>query len=1498
MTWLRIIQLFGPSFCVTYLQLWPTNETLSRIFSYISVFWNIVPPEFRMDACQTILIIYSVFFILFYTIMVSSSFYYKKNAKLPKAIPPVISFMMATVGYYLHPVATAHAFEAIGYYINGGKDGLVVNAVFIVLYFLILIVYFWLLMNTSISIEFRIYSLQCLLYLPQIQVLGGTIIVTALSTISTHLPFIAKVVTTFLMAIVYILLTVNRFVEGGFISQIHNIVFATTTISCAIISVFCGIQVLAQKPMQISFVFIIVVVVIIVAILMMFLEKNRVQREMIYLDELLEGTTDFLSTFKNVRRFLRMLITGFSKAHPICVNFQVFNDATENWNTDIYVWAAYLKFLAIHAEFANQVALVCQRIMSLKLTGYLIKNILHQSQALMKSRDVNLSPELKQKLAYLSKKVQATKHKMRHIWDLVIQGNLNEMDKAIESCCKSVDSCTTEYDHVVHQYSNNRFIARSYMRFCHEILANHSLTIEWYDKTRMLQRGINMQADSAHELGLEAFPLLPPVEMGIANKQNTDFESSIAIEGMDLEEEGANQSQIEQGNTLSETINKLQIPSIKIMNILRFITILVLFFVPVLFFSFYLPTVVNDLISPLEFIYTLSYLRCIGFQVAIVGHHYVLETIPEKLLDHVERDRDVPISLGSSYDPSVQLHYLLKIGTNMLQTLSQFSSFMIGEKTMDAARETIFGKNMQYIFFRSRGDRETLKTSLQVGMMDVINQLYLLLELEPITKENPNPANPLDATVLNTSKILNSVQNAETFGNFIIDSLDLITTYMQERNKQNKNLFIIFLIAFSAVYLLAQFLLTWLGLRAIRKDKTNVYKCLTALPKNVVSNVVEYLRVIQKDKEHSTKGTTTGDEIDMNKQEDNVLKILMTGDSSGGVKSELMIIILTCIHCGLFLIFTIYVCLSMISKGNYLVSEAPHVDYLLGAYTYDAATVLATDLMLGEFYNLSTDFTIPTLLTRFDQRLQRSQDYYARLLYGDTSEGIKPFQAFAEGLAEATQKMACDDISSKPPETVYDGYKCIRPDVMFYIHHYMVLSLTLPVKQINSTIDKSNPMIPEIYDCSLMLLYENFFFPIFDEVVKALTDSFEESINPILAVSYIMFILAFILEIIVLMINQLSKKYMIFAMRMLMHCPIQAVHQCQKVQRVLSGDFSTMAHENTLRNEKFFDSVLYELPKAVAICDLQGNITHSNLSLQRLFGRDDFVGKNVKEILGSESPKEFNVLSAITKPIEHKIVYKDQNNQSINLVVGIRNTHSMIVVTFTDITPIVRYNTLISEEKKKSDALLTAILPASLVPRVQKGETDISFAVQSASIMFTDIVEFTPWCGSNTGAVVMSTLNALFKEFDLQLAKYSTMTKIKCIGDCYMAAGGIFSEVNQPSAHASDAVNFGLDVISSVLKINDTLGKTLRIRVGVNTGGPIVAGVLGVGKPTFEILGPAINMAQQMEHHGVPMKVHISRSVYELIYGGQFKIKERGNIEVKNGTVRTYLVSNDEQPTK
>jgi class 3 adenylate cyclase len=89
--------------------------------------------------------------------------------------------------------------------------------------------------------------------------------------------------------------------------------------------------------------------------------------------------------------------------------------------------------------------------------------------------------------------------------------------------------------------------------------------------------------------------------------------------------------------------------------------------------------------------------------------------------------------------------------------------------------------------------------------------------------------------------------------------------------------------------------------------------------------------------------------------------------------------------------------------------------------------------------------------------------------------------------------------------------------------------------------------------------------------------------------------------------------------------------------------------------------------------------------------------------------------------------------------------------------------------------------------------------------------------------------------------KGSSLHRIKCIGDCYVAAGGIFQNPNDSTNHANEMVQFSIDAINCVQRINKEKGTKLQIRVGINTGGPIVAGAIGVGKP--------IVMAQQMEQN-------------------------------------------------
>ena len=123
-----------------------------------------------------------------------------------------------------------------------------------------------------------------------------------------------------------------------------------------------------------------------------------------------------------------------------------------------------------------------------------------------------------------------------------------------------------------------------------------------------------------------------------------------------------------------------------------------------------------------------------------------------------------------------------------------------------------------------------------------------------------------------------------------------------------------------------------------------------------------------------------------------------------------------------------------------------------------------------------------------------------------------------------------------------------------------------------------------------------------------------------------------------------------------------------------------------------------------------------------------------------------------------------------------------------------------------------------------------------------------------------------------------------------MAAGGVFAESQHPAQHAKEAVQFGIDALNVIMKFNEQFKQNICIRVGIHTGGPIIAGVLGIHKPSFELLGKDVSIAQDMEHTGIPMKVQVSRAVYELVYGTSFEITERGEIMTNHGKMITYLI--------
>ncbi|KAK8838264.1 hypothetical protein M9Y10_035685 [Tritrichomonas musculus] len=237
------------------------------------------------------------------------------------------------------------------------------------------------------------------------------------------------------------------------------------------------------------------------------------------------------------------------------------------------------------------------------------------------------------------------------------------------------------------------------------------------------------------------------------------------------------------------------------------------------------------------------------------------------------------------------------------------------------------------------------------------------------------------------------------------------------------------------------------------------------------------------------------------------------------------------------------------------------------------------------------------------------------------------------------------------------------------------------------------------------------------------------------------------------------------------------------------------------------------------------------------------------------------------------------------------NIESFVVI-LRDETEMINHQKVAEEAKKQSEQLLYQILPRSIVVRLNQGEKDISFTVPSATIMFIDIAKFSDYASTLTPQEIMGNLSAIMGGYDDAIAKYDMLLKIKLIGDVYMCAGGLFNPDDQPSSHAEQMVRFGLDALQNIEDMNVKLNAVLSVRIGINTGGPLIAGVLGTDKPTFDIIGDPINIASRLQSTDYPGKIQISQETYELVKELDFSIEPRGEVYLKGkGNRPAYIVS-------
>jgi len=482
---------------------------------------------------------------------------------------------------------------------------------------------------------------------------------------------------------------------------------------------------------------------------------------------------------------------------------------------------------------------------------------------------------------------------------------------------------------------------------------------------------------------------------------------------------------------------------------------------------------------------------------------------------------------------------------------------------------------------------------------------------------------------------------------------------------------------------------------------------------------------------------------------------------------------------------------------------------------------------------------------------------------------------------------------------LFDYYKCTSLNQRIGVFSTIIVEILQRISRYNGSLS--------FQDMSYALnLVGSFLLPNlekFDDRIEELQYSY---IQNLLQWSYLYGFLSIILLVIwgygfISLSNTYASSFQVILFLLKRLSPCNIVNNRKLMSLILNK-------ENTVKKleQSISGSIIQTCNDSIICLGANNVIDMVNPSVSMLLGYtpEQMLGQSISLFLKTETDTKIVNQLALMKEGQSTSIYSDHiicindSNSEIPCgitILGMKNQEkeaiNSFVIILKDEGQIIKQQTECEIAKEKSESLLYQILPREIVIKLNMGDKDVSFSVPMATILFIDIVKFSDFSSHLSPQEILHCLSNIFATFDSIAEKYNLITKIKLIGDVYMAAAGLFGEVSG-KYHAEQMIRFAIDTLQQLESLNVKMNSNINVRIGINTGGPIIAGVLGSDKPVFDIIGDPINVASRLQATCIPGRIQISQSTFDQIKDLNFDVEKRGEVFLKGkGNAVTYFVN-------